>query len=238
MNGYAAHGWRIVVPTPLFVCQSPLALVMTRVSGKRLDEYFEADDAATADILNSASEAIVGAMQSSWSSGRPHGDLQLHNILCDIERRQLVFLDAGQLKERPGRDAEASCRRAAAHDLACLLYEAGVSMRNPWAEPGTRLRQQRFTENILRSSIVEIGSIEQRHRLIDEIQTRARRFLDMHVCTSWSPALPWRIVLKTIARRRIDAIVRRLRAGPLRSPHENSKRAAIEEGAEQRPAVL
>jgi tRNA A-37 threonylcarbamoyl transferase component Bud32 len=215
VNGYVARGWRIFVPAPLFVCQSPLALVMTMVPGKRLDEYFEANNDATADVLKSASKAIVDAMEPSWSSGHPHGDLQLHNILCNVEERELVFLDAGQVKDRPGWDANTISQRAAAHDLAYLLYEAGVSVRNPLGAPGGRLRQQRFTESILRSFIVTIGSIEERHRLIEEVRSQARRYLDMHVCTSWSPALPWRIVLRTIAKKRIDAIVRRLRANAI-----------------------
>ena len=92
------NGWRISVPRPLHVCKSPLALVMTAVSGRHLDYYALKKETITAEMLRDAACAFAAALQQYWSSGQRHGDLTLDNVLFDDEAKQISFIDAEMIE--------------------------------------------------------------------------------------------------------------------------------------------
>lgn len=210
LNDRTMNGWQTFVPAPLYVCKSPLALVMTMVHGEPLNEFFESNH-VTHEVLDSLARAIVDAMDMSWSRGHAHGDLQLHNILCSVADTELAFLDAGHEPVGPGLDAASKRRHAATHDLAYLLYEASATVKSPIGKPCARLRQQRIAESILEAFVGMMGSIEDRHELLGEISARAWQYVEKHVQLSWSPIWPWRVVLRYIVSRRIETIVGTLR---------------------------
>ena len=211
VDGRTINGWTISTPAPLYVCASPLALVMTMVPGRPLTSLLCDADNMTTEVLDTAPRAIVAAMERCWSVGQLHGDLNFDNTLCDIANRSLSFVDLGPRTNSflLGDDVP---RRwyPASHDLAYMLYDTGVRVKSTVGNPKARLRQKLFAESILRAFIETIGSFEEKQRLLDEIEACARVHLKA-LCSSSSLEL-WRMIVKKIAARRIDAILLRLRA--------------------------
>jgi O-antigen/teichoic acid export membrane protein len=211
LHGHTINGWRISVPAPLYVCVSPLALVMTMVPGRPLTSLLEGADNITPELLDSAPRAVVAAMERCWSVGQLHGDFNFDNILCDIANRGLSFIDLG-LPTRSFLFGDDVPRRwyPASQDLAYMLFDTGVRVKSTIGNPKARLRQQLFAESTLRAFIETISPFEEKQRLLDEIEACVRVFL-----ASLRPSSPrelWRMIVKTIAARRIDKILLRLKA--------------------------
>jgi O-antigen/teichoic acid export membrane protein len=211
VNDLTINGWKISSPAPLYVCESPLALVMTMVPGRPLTSLLEGADNATPELLDSVPRAVVAAMERCWSVGQIHGDFNFDNILCDIANRGLSFVDLGLPTNSflPGDDVP---RRGspASQDLAYMLYDTGVRVKSTIGNPKGRMRQQLFAESTLRAFIETVSPFEEKQRLLDEIEACARVFLE-----SLHPSLPrelWRMIVKKIAARRIDKILLRLKA--------------------------
>src|SRR5439155_18115638 len=95
VNGNTVGGWDTFTPAPLFVCESPLAMVMTMVPGKEFDWYLESGADVTTELLETAPRAVVAALNEYWSVGQIYGALSFCNILCDSAAKQLSFIDAG-----------------------------------------------------------------------------------------------------------------------------------------------
>jgi hypothetical protein len=211
LHGHTINGWKIFTPAPLYVCVSPLALVMTMVPGRSLTSLLDDADNMTPDVLDSAPRAVVAAMERCWSVGQLHGDLNFDNILCDVANRGLSFVDLGVPTNSLlfGDDVP---RRwyPASHDLAYMLYDTGMRVKSTIGNPKARLRQQLFAESILRAFIETIGPFEEKQRLLDEVEACARVFLKG--LRPSSPRELWRMIVKKIAARRIDAILLRLKA--------------------------
>src|SRR5260370_12801329 len=93
LDGRIIDGWKIFVPKPLYICASPLALVMTVVPGRTLILCLGNGDHATSQMLESAPPAIGSAMARRWPSGQLHRDLNFNNILCDIHNKGLAFVN-------------------------------------------------------------------------------------------------------------------------------------------------
>jgi O-antigen/teichoic acid export membrane protein len=211
LHGHTINGWKISTPAPLYVCASPLALVMTMVPGRPLSSLMDDADNMTPELLDSAPRAVVAAMERCWSVGQLHGDLNFDNILCDIANRGLSFVDPG-LPTNSFLLGDDGARRwyPASQDLAYMLYDTGVRVKSTIGNPKARLRQQLFAESTLRAFIETIGPFEERQRLLDEIEACARVLLES-VCPS-SPRELWRMIVKKIAARRIEVILLRLKA--------------------------
>jgi hypothetical protein len=91
-----------------------------------------------------------------------------------------------------------------------MLYDTGVRVKSTIGNPKARLRQQLFAESTLRAFIDTISPLEEKQRLLDEIEACARVLLE-----SLRPSSPrelWRMIVKKIAARRIDKILLRLKA--------------------------
>jgi O-antigen/teichoic acid export membrane protein len=211
LNGRTISGWKTFIPAALYVCESPLALVMTEIPGTMLSLCLETGDNVTPEVLESVPRAVVTAMDTCWSTGQLHGDLHLDNILCDIVNRDLSFIDLGvPANSYSLRDDVTKRWYPASHDLAFLLFNTGVRVRSTIGKPGARLRQQMFAESVLRVFIETIGPFEDKQALLDEIHGCARahlRSLDL----SLSPRGLWHLLLRLVASRRIDRLLARLR---------------------------
>src|SRR5262249_61634020 len=82
LDGRVIEGWRIATPTPLHLCASPLALVMTAVpTAKDLKSSAAADDDLTPSRLEQLGRVLVKAKQPSRTRGDLHGDLWLQYVL-------------------------------------------------------------------------------------------------------------------------------------------------------------
>jgi O-antigen/teichoic acid export membrane protein len=146
LDGRTVNGWKITTPKPIYVCKSPLALVMTAVSAKKdLKSCAATDDDLTPEVLDAVGRAFAAAMQESWSRGQLHGDLALQNILYDIPGKNLSLIDPGTREccrvcnsQAGGRAARLADRRSRDECISAFKRPPelcrGVSAR---AEPAT-----------------------------------------------------------------------------------------------------
>jgi hypothetical protein len=211
LNGRTISGWKTFTPAALFVCESPLALVMTEIPGTMLSLCLETGDNVTPEVLESVPRAVVTAMETCWSMGQLHGDLHLDNILCDIVNKDLSFIDPGVPTNFFSLGDNITKRwYPASHDLGFLLFNTAVRVTSTIGNPGARLRQHIFAKNVLRVFIETIGPFEDKQALLDEIHACARahlRGLDL----SLSPRGLWHLVLRPVTFHRIDRVIARLR---------------------------
>ena len=211
LAGRTINGWKISVPAPLCICESPLALVMTMVPGRDLTLCLEIGDNVTPEVLESAPRVVVAAMERYWSTGQLYGELSFNNILCDIVARNLSFVDPGIPTSSFCCDDVTKRWYPASHDLAYILYAAAVGLKRTIGNPHARFRMEIFTEGILLAFVETIGPSDEKQSLLDEIGACARAHLK-RLDWSWSLRGLWYVVLRPIASRRIDAMLSRLRA--------------------------
>jgi len=211
VNGQIINGWKISTPAALYFCESPLALVMTMVPGRKLNSCLDTGENVTPEMLESASHAVVTVMERYWFDSQLHGDLNFDNILCDIVGRDLSFVDLGALENCFFYDGVTKRWYPSSYDLAYMLFDTGVAVKNTIGRPGALLRRQMFAHGVLRAFIETIGPFEEKQRMLDEIHACAREHLKT-LDLSWSPRGLWCVLLKQIASRRIDAMLGRLKA--------------------------
>jgi Polysaccharide biosynthesis C-terminal domain len=200
MHDRTVHGWAISVPKPLYLCNSPLALVMTQAPGQPLTLCPETGDGTKTDVLDSAARAIVAAMESYWSLGQLHGDLGFDNILCDVRARALSFVDP---------DATRSCsvlqtsdpRNARIRDIGIFLTDIGLS-----GDRNARDRKRTLFEGILRAFVETTPAVEDQARLLHEIRACARAHLQVQT-PWWSLRRWWWLLLRRIVSHQIDTML-------------------------------
>jgi O-antigen/teichoic acid export membrane protein len=211
LAGASMNGWEIFVPAPLHICQSPLALVMGRVPGRPLQLCLEAGKDPRHEILETVPRVVVAAAEQYWSTGQIYGELSFNNILCDVTARNLSFVD-------PGVPSESFCCNEVtkqwypgSHDLGYLLYSTQARLKHHVANPRAGIREQLFTENVLRAHLESIRSLEAKQSLLIEIRACAREHLKK-LQTPWSVHGLWCALIKQVASHRIDAAIDRLEA--------------------------
>jgi serine/threonine protein kinase len=214
LSGRTIHGWSIQTPAPLYVCESPLALVMTVVPGTSLSSLLLTGDDITPEVLESAARAVLGAMQTFWSMGQLHGDVSLDNILCDVVNKDLSFIDLGG-PVRSFHRSDYITRRwrrwyPASHDLAYMLFDTVVRGQRTFGQPGFDRLQQMFTENVLRAFVGTMHLCEEKKRLLDEIRACSKAHLK-NLDLSLSPRGMWHVLLRYRASRDIDRLLARVR---------------------------
>jgi hypothetical protein len=204
VDGRSVSGWKICAPAPLYVCELPLALVMTRVTGRNLDLTLTTDDLT----LESAGRAVAAAMKNYWYAGQLHGDLSFRNILWDTRARTLSFVDADELVNTSVSDDITKEWYPASFDLACIVYDLGVDIKST-----SRLvlfRKQLFAKSVLRAFLSTIGPFQERLRFLEEIQAYALAELNK-LDFSWSIRGLYHVLQRQIASRRIDRLLAGLR---------------------------
>jgi len=215
LHGRTVHGWTISTPQPLRVCQSPLALVMTAVAGKKdLKSCAAADDDLTPDVLQAIGRVFVAAMRESWSRGQLHGDLGLQNVLYDVRTRSLSFIDPGTpecclvCNDGTGR------WRPAALELGHILRDLGTDVRDILGNPIARLRRQIFVESALRAFVGTLGEREEKQQALRDIRACALGHLGKVLAPSWSIRGLGHWLLSQIVVRRMDFMLDRLNTEP------------------------
>jgi tRNA A-37 threonylcarbamoyl transferase component Bud32 len=211
IHDFTVHGWTILVPKPLHVSESPPALIMTMVPGRKLNLCLESGDQFTHEAMDSAARAIAAAMQRCWSARGFHGDLAFHNILCDVQARTLSFVDAGAVTNCCKCDGLVRSWSPAVHDLAHILCDVGSNMKNALVHRAAHVRSQHFSTNLLRACINTIGPVNEKQMMLDELRECSK----LHVRAIGSSGAPhgfWHAVTRWIAWRRINAILNRIQA--------------------------
>ena len=228
LDGFEINGWTISVPCPLYVCNSPLAFVMTAVPGRNIDSYASKNDVLRFEVLDGAVRAFARAMQQCWSSGCRHADLGLRNVLFDIEAKKISFIDAGtQDSCRPCSDIT-KFPSAAASDLAHVLCDVATDVMDLAGSP-ERMGREIFVESVLRMVIKNVGPEKEKRRLINEIRHCIQGHLvdtDRLNLTSRSLKGVSHRIVKHVAVSRVESMLQRIVSG-----HNN-----LQTGQSQAPA--
>jgi O-antigen/teichoic acid export membrane protein len=212
LDGLTVNDWKISTPKPLHVCKSPLALVMTAVSGKKdLKSCAATDDGLTPEVLQAVARAIVAALEESWSRGQLHGDMALQNVLYDVRAKNLSFIDPGT-RECCNVCNDITTRwRPAALELGHIVRDLGTDVRDIIGNPVARFRRQIFVESALRAFIETIGSSQEKQRALDEIRSCAHAHLSKVFELSWSFRGLWYWLLTQFVVRRMDTMLDKLK---------------------------
>jgi hypothetical protein len=188
LDGLQINGWKISIPRPLYVCGSPLALVMTAVPGRSIDVYMQKSDVLTPEVTRSAARAFAGAMKHYWSSGRMHGELGLCNVLFDVEAKTLSFIDALPEENCRTYESMANFSSAAAFDLAFALRDVvrGLLIDLTGSLP-LRLNREMFVQAVLGAVLEDIPLVAEKMALLREIGKRFEENIEEDLELSWSP---------------------------------------------------
>lgn len=210
LHGREINGWKVFIPYPLYIHTSPLALAMTEVPGRHIDTYASKKIALTSRDLLDAARAFVATMQQYWSEGRCHGDLGVHNVLFDIETKKISFIDPGTLESCPICNDCTGPRFPTVLDLAHTLYDVTLDVSDLVGAQTMRLYKENFVEYVLHVVIENIGSAEEKRRLLNEIWRSVQQHLDDGWRSSWSPKGMWRGFVRQIVEQRISLILERV----------------------------
>ena len=210
LDGRQIDGWQVSVPRPLYICKSPLALVMTEVPGKHIDSYTSKSHALTSKTLLDASRAFVTAMQLCWSDGRRHGDLGVHNVLFDVEARKISFIDAGTRESCPVCNTDSGLQSPTTSDLAHVLYDVALDVMDLLGSPTMRTHREVFVEKVFRRIIDDVNSPEEKRQLLNEIWSCVQQHLTDCLQVSWSPRGMWHRFIRQIVMQRIRSILERV----------------------------
>ncbi len=211
LDGRGINGWRISVPRPLYVCKSPLALVMTAVPGQSIGSYISTSDALTAKILPDAARTFAMAMELCWSNGLRHGDLHLGNVLFDIGAKKISLIDAGATRaDCPICNDVTKFQSAVASDLAHLLSVIAIDIMDLARGQTVRMSKEMFVESVLVTIVDRIDSREQRRLLLSEISDLAQQHLADMLILPWSLQGVLNRFVKQVAMQRIRSILERV----------------------------
>jgi O-antigen/teichoic acid export membrane protein len=212
LDGLTVNSWKITTPKPLQVCKSPLALVMTAVSGKKdLKSCAATDDDLTPEVLQAIARVIVAALTESWSRGQLHGDLALQNVLYDARTRNLSFIDPGTRECCNVCNDTTTSFRPAALELGHIVRDLGTDVRDIIGNPVARFRRQIFVEHALRAFFETIDSLQERQQALDEIRSCAQAHLSKVLKPSRSFRGLWHRLLTQFVVRRMDAMLANLK---------------------------
>jgi hypothetical protein len=207
LHGNTIDGWTIHCPLPLFLCRNPDALVMTRVPGRSLSGYLDGHRHLSPETLNCVARIVIDALGRYWSShGRVYGDLNFHNILCDLPAKTLSFVDCGMAHQAWRCESVGDQWYPASRDLAYMLYSTTVAVRAFLGKPAARRRHEWLVDRMLQWYVAGIESPRDKRQLLEEIRACAQVHLDL-IEVSGSPAGLWRRFVKRTASRSILRIL-------------------------------
>jgi O-antigen/teichoic acid export membrane protein len=210
LDGCEISGWKISIPRPLFIHQSPVALVMTEVPGRHIDSYASKNDILASRNLCEAARAFATTMPQCWSSVGRHGDLGVHNVLFDIDAKKISFVDPGTSAGCPICNSSTKPQSPQASDLAHVLYDVSIDVMDLIASPTMRRHREVFVENALRTIIENIDSSKGKRLLLDQIWSSAQQHMEICLEHSWSPRGMWHGFLRRILKQRISSILERV----------------------------
>jgi O-antigen/teichoic acid export membrane protein len=212
LDGRSVFGWAISIPKPLFICRTPLALVMTKLTGKDLESYTSADYALSRKALYEIGRTVAAAMNGYWAQGKIHGDFAFRNILVQIPDKSISFLDPGTPESCCVCNSDTKHWDPAILDLAHVLWDLGTHLRETIVNPTTYLRRQVLADSLFSAYLETIATAQDKQRQLDFIEacTLAHLSKRLQISLSARGARNW--LVKNIAKMRTAATLRRLRA--------------------------
>jgi hypothetical protein len=200
----AINGWTVLAPQPLLCCRHPRAIVMTAEAGEPLSQLLRDD--VDANWIDEVAGVVFAALQRYWAgSPRLYGDLNLDNILCDPQAKQLTLIDPGMPDDSHLCDDAPNRWFAMSRDLAYLAYSVACSVKRNLPHPLVDRRQLAMVEAIVSQGVEHADD----PAFIDEL----RACVQLHIASiagSWSLAGAWRNFVRHRTAVRVDAMIQRI----------------------------
>lgn len=113
-------GWTIRIPAVVAISEQPPRLALTRVPGTPIDALIQSGWTPPWELSASLAEVF----RRYWRrSGRPLGDVNLSNLICSPDMRQLAIVDPGLPSDAFELHGERRQFYPASRDLGCLLHQ-------------------------------------------------------------------------------------------------------------------
>lgn len=202
LDGQHINDWKICTPEPLYLCKSPLAIVMTRVSGQ--DLLSATRSALSTHVLRSTAELTASLVRKALLKGQRHGDFGLQNIFLDIEAKTISLIDPGTFESCCVCNAKNNSQNSAICDLGHMLCDAGADIKTLILSRSVQSRRQMLAELTLRAFLMSIET--ERLLVLERIVASAEVHLAETFPLSFSPRGLWRWFKKEIGGRRIRSI--------------------------------
>jgi O-antigen/teichoic acid export membrane protein/tRNA A-37 threonylcarbamoyl transferase component Bud32 len=212
LNGTTLDGWTVLVPMPHYLCETPLALVTSLVTGRPLSHLLE-QRTLPRDVAELLPRVIVAAMSRLWSRGQLHGDLTFDNILCDIDSRTLAFVDPGLRRLCPLNKPLSDRWHPSSHDLAHLLYDVEVALLSNIADPTAFQCKRKFAAKLACEVLRTVHGVKEKRRRLQELADCTRLHLTglpQHT-QSW-PGV-YRVIQRELGLWRLQKLVRTIERG-------------------------
>ena len=120
VDGATFSGWTIHIPAVVAVSERPPSLALTRIPGTPIDTLIQDGWIPPAEL----GSALAEVFRRYWqSSGRPLGDVNLTNLMCSPETRQLGIIDPGLPSDAFELRGQARRFYPASRDLGCLVHQ-------------------------------------------------------------------------------------------------------------------
>ncbi len=211
LDDVTIDGWRIGVPAPLFLCNHPLAVIMTRVPGQPLNSLLASANQNGTPDASTMSHVLATALGRFWSvGGRIYGDFTLSNILCDPGNHQISLVDPGMPEQSYACPDVARHWYPASRDVAFMLYDTATSIRQNLGHPILRRRHWQVVVKMLEAIVGKLPIPESQREFLIEVEACTRVHLK-RIAISWSPSGGLHLLVRCLASLRMRLLFSRLR---------------------------
>lgn len=200
----AIYGWQVTSPKPLLKSTDPPALLMTQVLGETMDVLMRTSQPR---LMNEVVRPISESLAAYWrSSGLVIGDVTARNILLDVDRKLIAFVDPGKPRSAFACDGIPDEYFPASRDLGYLLFSASA-MR--WTRMFDRKRNHAGT-TFVRNLIERHGHDQLEGRDLPKFFDEVLACADRHTSriSTRGPKKTWRLYVRGQTSRRVRATLR------------------------------
>lgn len=168
--GEVSHGgWTIATPQPLYSSACPLAIVMTLVPGRNMQNADSNLGNHSASVWLEVADTCERAVAKLWLGDKIHGDFGLQNLLVDFDQRKLSLIDPGTVE---------SCRicthrgngSPAVFELGHLLADYATDAASIFGNSSAIDGRQIFTERLIELTLLAAQSTASKRKLLSDIQ--------------------------------------------------------------------
>jgi len=200
LNGWQYRQWTFETPELYYVSEKPLAMAMSRVRGESMQSWLR-----SGTTLADEAEAVVAALKFLWSHDILYGDLNLKNMLYDPSQSVISFIDPGMPEGFYRCENVTADWYPASRDLAYLAFSVAASLKSTLTNPNARRRQLTFVSAVLSQFLETIDCQSKQQAFVEEVRGCARTHVEQ-LTSSMSPSGLWRIAVKRLTQRCLDAM--------------------------------
>jgi hypothetical protein len=201
-------GWTIRIPAVVAISEQPPRLALTRVAGTPLDALIQRGWTPPWEL----SAALAEVFQRYWRrSGRPLGDVNLTNLICSPEIRQLAIVDPGLPSDAFELRGETRRFYPASRDLGCLLHQVlSTNVLLALSRRASAVARLGFVREVIRACT---SPGDDANAFVDEIGSCAAAHLS-RVSGGGVLQSAWRLAVRGVAQRALQAEVTSMRKCP------------------------